>query len=105
MSGDGDCGRPLTGESGSPTSSISGAYIKFQQILHNIRQHILLVPSPLTPLQTEPSDMFMDKQGNNVEEELRIWAQAQGLVAEGQDGGIEVLEFVKWSLGESAESA
>ena len=57
-------------------------------------------------LYEQPSDMFMDKQGSNVEEELRIWAKAQGLVGEGaEDGGLEVLEFVKWSVGEPLESS
>ncbi|KAI0828863.1 hypothetical protein BC628DRAFT_1337463 [Trametes gibbosa] len=55
-------------------------------------------------LYEQPSDMFMDKQGSNIEEELRFWAQRHGLVSEGaEDGGIEVLEFAKWSVGEPLE--
>ncbi|KAI0640062.1 elongation factor TS-domain-containing protein [Trametes polyzona] len=56
-------------------------------------------------LYEQPSDMFMDKHGNTVEEELRFWGQKHGLVsANGEDGGIEVLEFAKWSVGEPVES-
>ncbi|KAI0778974.1 hypothetical protein BD413DRAFT_513213 [Trametes elegans] len=56
-------------------------------------------------LYEQPSDMFMDKQGNNVEEELRLWSRKHGLVGKGEDGGIEVLEFAKWSVGEPLESS
>ncbi|OSD03308.1 hypothetical protein PYCCODRAFT_1388874 [Trametes coccinea BRFM310] len=55
-------------------------------------------------LYNQPSDMFMDKQGNTVQEELRLWSQKHGLVADGaEDGGLEVLEFTKWSVGEQLE--
>ncbi|KAI0368845.1 hypothetical protein BV20DRAFT_997796 [Pilatotrama ljubarskyi] len=61
-------------------------------------------PNP-EALYEQPSDMFMDKQGNTVEEELRLWSQKHGLVGEGaDDGGIEVLEFAKWSVGEAVAS-
>ena len=68
--------------------------------LHTVQ--IFAVPETSKP---DVPDFLFDDTYSNVEEELRIWAQAQGLVAEGEDGGIEVLEFVKWSLGESTESA
>ncbi|CDO73001.1 hypothetical protein BN946_scf185007.g55 [Trametes cinnabarina] len=55
-------------------------------------------------LYDQPSDMFMDKQGSTVQEELRLWSQKHGLVADGaEDGGVEVLEFTKWSVGEQLE--
>lgn len=55
-------------------------------------------------LYSQPTDMFMDKQGSIIEEELRFWAQKHGLAGEGaEDGGIEVLEFEKWSVGEVLE--
>ncbi|KAH9932041.1 uncharacterized protein BXZ73DRAFT_77562 [Epithele typhae] len=52
-----------------------------------------------------PTDMFMNKQGGTVEEELRHWASAHGLAADGAEGGLEVLEFEKWSLLEPLENA
>ncbi|KAI0354593.1 hypothetical protein OH77DRAFT_1590374 [Trametes cingulata] len=56
-------------------------------------------------LYEQPSDLFMDKQGSTVEEELRLWSQKHGLVGQGVEGdGIQVLEFAKWSMGEPVES-
>ncbi|KAI8990497.1 hypothetical protein BD414DRAFT_302602 [Trametes punicea] len=50
-------------------------------------------------LYDQGSDMFMDKQGHTVEEELRLWSRKHGLTDASAEAGIEVLEFVKWSAG------
>ncbi|KAI0673777.1 hypothetical protein C8Q78DRAFT_1076747 [Trametes maxima] len=62
-------------------------------------------PNP-EALYDQPSDMFMDKQGSTIAEELRLWSRKHGLVNDGvEDDGIEVLEFTKWSVGEPVESS
>ncbi|KAI0652500.1 hypothetical protein C8Q79DRAFT_103796 [Trametes meyenii] len=68
-----------------------------------------LVHSPLGETNSEglydqPSDMFMDRQGSTIAEELSLWSRKHGLVTDGsEDGGIEVLEFAKWSVGEPVD--
>jgi elongation factor Ts len=42
--------------------------------------------------------------GLPVEEALKKWSASTGLVGEGEEGGVEVLDFLKWSVGEAEQS-
>ncbi len=56
-------------------------------------------------LYSQPSDMFMNASGKTVLEELMNWAERNGMRREGSDdGAVAVVEFKKWSVGESLES-
>ncbi|KAI0714897.1 hypothetical protein C8Q76DRAFT_440199 [Earliella scabrosa] len=58
-------------------------------------------------LYHQPTDMFPNKQGSTIAEELRLWAKKHGLVPEehADDAGLALLEFEKWSVGEAVESS
>lgn len=47
--------------------------------------------------------MFAEAEGQNVRESLSRWATSKGLVADAEEGGVEVLEFAKWSVAEPLE--
>ncbi|TBU62587.1 hypothetical protein BD310DRAFT_871469 [Dichomitus squalens] len=57
-------------------------------------------------LYGQPPDMFVNKTGSTVLEELRNWADRNKLGGEGsgEDAALAVLEFKKWSVGEPLES-
>jgi len=56
-------------------------------------------------LYGQPFMMFGDAlEGETVEAGLGRWARAKGLIADtdaGDTGGIQVVEFLKWTVGES----
>ncbi|KAI0756354.1 hypothetical protein C8Q80DRAFT_1093089 [Daedaleopsis nitida] len=54
-------------------------------------------------LYHQPTDMFPNKQGGTIAEELMLWAKKRGMVQEGDsDGaGLALLEFEKWAVGEA----
>ena len=57
-------------------------------------------------LYSQPSDMFMNASGKTVLEELKNWAERNGMGRGGSDDGtVAVVEFRKWSVGEPLEGA
>lgn len=54
-------------------------------------------------LYAQPFMMYPEAESKPVGSYLREWAQARELVAEGEEGGIEVLEFAKWTVGEPVQ--
>ena len=58
-------------------------------------------------LYHQPTDMFPNKQGSTIAEELRLWAKKHALVPQehADDAGLALLEFEKWSVGEAVESS
>ncbi len=54
-------------------------------------------------LYNQPTDMFPNKLGSTIAEELCLWAKGHGLVTEQitEEAGIALLEFEKWSVGEA----
>ncbi|KAM5535837.1 hypothetical protein V8D89_010455 [Ganoderma adspersum] len=57
-------------------------------------------------LYSQPSDMFMNASGKTVLEELKNWAERNGMGRRGSDDGtVAVVEFMKWSVGEPLEGA
>ncbi|KAF9055928.1 elongation factor TS-domain-containing protein [Panaeolus papilionaceus] len=51
-------------------------------------------------LYEQPFIMLQGKfNGQPVSEALNKWSVEEGLVQEGEDGGIEVLDFVRWQVG------
>ncbi|KAL4253572.1 Elongation factor Ts, mitochondrial [Abortiporus biennis] len=55
-------------------------------------------------LYEQPFDMFAQSEGRNIEDTLRAWALEKGLIENlNEEGGIEVLEFAKWSVGEDLD--
>ncbi|KAI1793112.1 hypothetical protein LXA43DRAFT_282382 [Ganoderma leucocontextum] len=55
-------------------------------------------------LYSQPSDMFMNASGRTVLEELKNWAERNGMSRGGSDDGtVAVVEFKKWSVGEPLE--
>nr|VWO95413.1 N/A [Ganoderma boninense] len=56
-------------------------------------------------LYSQPSDMFMNASGKTVLEELKNWAERNGMGRGGSDdGAVAMVEFKKWSVGEPLES-
>lgn len=54
-------------------------------------------------LYDQPFMMFSESEGDTVKASLRTWALKRKLIEEGnEEGGIEVLEYAKWTVGESA---
>lgn len=59
-----------------------------------------------TALYDQPFAMFPeDSSGKTVLEVLRSWAQQRGLVEAGQEGGLAVLDFKKWTVGETTDAS
>ncbi|KAJ8474549.1 hypothetical protein ONZ45_g15913 [Pleurotus djamor] len=55
-----------------------------------------------TALYTQPFMMLPGElNGQPVRAALTAWAKAHGIVQKEEDGGVEVLDFVKWSVGDS----
>ncbi|KAF8625195.1 hypothetical protein AX15_005500 [Amanita polypyramis BW_CC] len=58
-----------------------------------------------TALYNQPFAMFPGEfSGRPVKEGLKAWSERHGLLDAGQDnGGVAVLDFVKWTVGEATE--
>ncbi|OAX40062.1 hypothetical protein K503DRAFT_768923 [Rhizopogon vinicolor AM-OR11-026] len=57
-----------------------------------------------TALYNQPFMMFGGECGNeSVRMALDNWSKRQGLIREDDEGGIEVLEFAKWGVGDVVE--
>ncbi|KAF9469822.1 elongation factor TS-domain-containing protein [Collybia nuda] len=57
-----------------------------------------------TALYDQQFAMFPENtSGSTVSEVLRSWAQDRGLIDGEQEGGVAVLDFKKWTLGETAD--
>jgi len=50
-------------------------------------------------LYTQPFLMYAAANGRSVHEVLAEWAQTRGMSESGSQGGIEVEQFVKWTVG------
>ncbi|KAF9245835.1 elongation factor TS-domain-containing protein [Melanogaster broomeanus] len=58
-------------------------------------------PGDETALYNQP---FMMTGGqDSVHSVLKNWSRERGMVREGEDGGVEVLEFAKWTVGEEVD--
>ncbi|KAG2155527.1 elongation factor TS-domain-containing protein [Suillus clintonianus] len=55
-----------------------------------------------TALYNQPF-MMLGGENEPVRMVLEKWSKRQGLVRDGEEGGIEVLEFAKWSVGDVVE--
>jgi elongation factor Ts len=58
-----------------------------------------------TALYRQPFMMLPEAGDKSVNDALAQWALANGMLAEGQEGGVEVLDFAKWAVAEPLEGA
>ncbi|KAF8738656.1 hypothetical protein AX14_010754 [Amanita brunnescens Koide BX004] len=76
-----------------------------RQIVGFDTQSIDAVTGDETALHNQPFAMLPgDLNGRRVKEVLRTWSVRHGLLEAGQDdGGIAVVDFIKWTVGESLD--
>jgi elongation factor Ts len=54
-----------------------------------------------TALYSQPFDMFTESEGANVRDALAKWAKDRQLANDTSEGGVAVLEYAKWTVGEA----